>query len=72
MPTSKRNTDDDVRRYIEVVKKDVDKRLTDLKAELDDVQSKAAKLVKEQPLLALGMAFILGIAVGIAIANAGD
>jgi len=72
LPTSKRNTDDDVRRYIEVVKKDVDKRLTDLKAELDDVQSKAAKLVKEQPLLALGMAFILGIAVGIAIANAGD
>ena len=72
MPTSKRNTDDDVRQYIEVVKKDVDKRLTDLKAELDDVQSKAAKLVKEQPLLALGMAFILGIAVGIAIANAGD
>ena len=72
MPTSKRNTDDDVRQYIEVVKKDVDKRLTDLKAELDDVQSKAAKLVKEEPLLALGMAFILGIAVGIAIANAGD
>ena len=72
MPTSKRSTDEDVRQYIEVVKKDVDKRLTDLKAEMDDVQSKAAKLVKEQPLLALGMAFMLGIAVGIAIANAGD
>ena len=72
MPTSKRSTDEDVRQYIEVVKKDVDKRLTDLKAEIDDVQSKAAKLVKEQPLLALGMAFMLGIAVGIAIANAGD
>jgi len=72
LPTSKRSTDEDVRQYIEVVKKDVDKRLTDLKAEMDDVQSKAAKLVKEQPLLALGMAFMLGIAVGIAIANAGD
>jgi ElaB/YqjD/DUF883 family membrane-anchored ribosome-binding protein len=54
------------------VKNDLDKRLTDLKAEMDDVQRKAAKTVKEQPLLALGVAFVLGMAIGIALANAGD
>jgi ElaB/YqjD/DUF883 family membrane-anchored ribosome-binding protein len=54
------------------VKNDLDKRLTDLKAEMDDVQRKAAKTVKEEPLLALGVAFVLGMAIGIALANAGD
>lgn len=55
-----------------VVRKDVDKRLTDLKAEMDDLQKKAVKALNEQPLLVLGMAFMVGVAVGIALANAGD
>ena len=55
-----------------VIKRDVDKRLTDLKAEMDDVQKKAAKTLKEQPLLALGVAFVMGMAIGIALANSGD
>jgi len=55
-----------------VVRKDVDKRLTDLKAEMDDVQKKAAKALQERPLLILGMAFMVGIAVGVALANSGD
>lgn len=55
-----------------IVKSDLDKRLSDLKAQLDDVQRKAAKTVKEQPLLSLGVAFVLGMAIGIALANAGD
>ena len=50
----------------------MDRRLTDLKAEMDDVQKKAAKTVQEQPLLALGVAFVLGMAIGIALASAGD
>jgi ElaB/YqjD/DUF883 family membrane-anchored ribosome-binding protein len=57
---------------MKIVKSDLDKRLTELKAEMDDVQRKAAKTVKEQPLLALGVAFVLGMAIGIALANAGD
>ena len=57
---------------MKTVKSDLDKRLTDLKAEMDDVQRKAAKAVKEQPLLALGVAFVLGVAIGIALANSGD
>ena len=72
MPRKKPETNDDVRQYMRVVRKDVDQRLTDLKTEMDDVQKKAAKAVKEQPLLILGVAFLVGLAVGIALANSGD
>jgi ElaB/YqjD/DUF883 family membrane-anchored ribosome-binding protein len=58
--------------YMKSLRKDVDRRLTDLKAEMDDVQKKAAKTVQEQPLLALGIAFVMGMAIGIALASAGD
>jgi ElaB/YqjD/DUF883 family membrane-anchored ribosome-binding protein len=57
---------------MKIVKSDLDKRLSDLKAQVDDVQRKAAKTVKEQPLLSLGVAFVLGMAIGIALANTGD
>lgn len=70
MPRKKE--DNEVRQYMHVVRKDVDKRLTDLKAEMDDLQKKAVKALNEQPLLVLGMAFMVGVAVGIALANAGD
>jgi len=36
------------------------------------VQKQAVKTVNEKPLLALGVVFMIGVAVGIAIANAGD
>ena len=72
MPRKKPVADDDVRQYMRVVKKDVDERLTDLKAEMDDIQKKAAKALKEQPMLILGIAFLAGVAVGIALANSGD
>jgi len=68
----KKRTPEDARQYMQVVRKDIDKRLTDLKAELDDVQKQAVKAVNEKPLLVLGVAFMVGVAVGIAIANAGD
>jgi len=57
---------------VKSIGKDVDARLTDLKSEMDVVQRRAVKKVKEEPLLALGVAFIVGVAVGIALANAGD
>lgn len=68
----KKEDNEEVRQYMHVVRKDVDKRLTDLKAEMDDLQKKAVKALNEQPLLVLGMAFMVGVAVGIALANAGD
>jgi len=70
LPRKKEESDDI--QYMRAVRKDVDRRLTDLKSEVDDIQRKATKTVKEQPLLALGVAFIVGMAFGIAIANAGD
>ncbi len=54
------------------LRKDVDGRLTDLKSEMDDVQKKAAKTLKEQPMLTLGIAFLIGMAFGIALAKSGD
>ena len=71
MPRKKEATNE-VPPYVRVIKRDVDKRLTVLKDEVDDIQQKAAKTLKEQPLLALGVAFVLGMAIGIALANAGD
>ena len=62
----------DLQEYMKSLRTDVDKRLTDLKVELDDVQEKAAKKVVERPLLALGVAFAVGMAIGIALANASD
>jgi hypothetical protein len=57
----KREDTDEIPQYMRVIKKDMDKRLTVLKDEMDDVQKKAAKTLKEQPLLVLGVAFVLGM-----------
>lgn len=58
--------------YVKSLRKDVDSRLTDLKAEMDYVQKKAAKTMKERPMLALATVFIVGMAFGIALAKSGD
>ncbi len=55
--------------YVKDLRKDMDKRLSELKVELDDIQQKAAKTVSEQPMLALGVAFVAGMAVGIALSS---
>lgn len=65
----------EVRNLEEVVKslrKDMDKRLEDLKVQVNVVQEKATKTVKERPLLALGIAFVAGLAVGVALSKAND
>jgi len=62
----------EIQEYMMSFQTDMDKRFTDLKAEVDDIQQKAAKKVMERPLLALGVAFAVGMAIGIALANAGD
>ncbi len=68
----KKDVPSDVPKYMKSLRKDVDSRLTDLKAEMDDVQKKAVKTMKERPMLALGIAFIVGMAFGIALAKSGD
>lgn len=58
--------------YIKNLRKDMDTRLGDLKVELDDIQRKAARTMKDTPMLALGVAFIAGMALGIALSKSGD
>ena len=65
----------EVRNLEEVVKslrKDVDKRLDELKVQMNVAQQKATKTVKERPLLALGVAFVAGMAIGVALSKAND
>lgn len=58
--------------YVKDLKKDMDVRLGELKVELDDIQKKAVKKVSEQPMLALGVAFIAGMALGVVLSQSGD
>ena len=65
----------EVRNLEEIVKslrKDVDKRLEELKVQMNSAQQKATKTVAERPLLALGIAFVAGMAVGVALSKAND
>ena len=62
----------DTEAYVNDLRKDMDKRLSELKVELDDLQQKAVKTVSEQPMLALGVAFVAGMALGIALSQSGD
>ncbi len=62
----------DIEAYIKDLRKDMDKRLGELKVELDGIQQKAAKTVSEQPMLALGIAFVVGMALGIALSGSSD
>lgn len=61
-----------VEEYVKSLRKDMDKRLSELKVQMDTVQRTAAKTVTEQPLLALGVAFVVGMALGIALSRSSD
>lgn len=62
----------DIEDLVMNLRKDIDASLVDLKAQLNVVQKKATKTVTERPLLALGVAFVAGMAVGIAISKSAD
>jgi len=62
----------DIEQNVRELRKDVDKRLEELKAQMNVVTQKATKTVAERPLLALGVAFVAGMAVGIALSKASD
>jgi ElaB/YqjD/DUF883 family membrane-anchored ribosome-binding protein len=54
------------------LKKDIDARYVDLRAQVKDLQQKATKTVSERPLLALGVAFVVGMALGVALSRSKD
>ncbi len=62
----------DVEEYVKELRKDIDKRLDELKAQVNVISQRATKKVIERPLLALGVAFVAGMAVGVALSKSGD
>jgi ElaB/YqjD/DUF883 family membrane-anchored ribosome-binding protein len=58
--------------YVMDLRKDVDKRLSDLSEQLGPVRKRAARAVTRRPLLALGVAFTVGVMVGMALSNLKD
>ena len=62
----------DVEESVKSVRKDVDKRLDDLKGQMNALSQKATKTVVERPLLALAVTFVAGMAIGIALAKSSD
>jgi ElaB/YqjD/DUF883 family membrane-anchored ribosome-binding protein len=54
------------------LKKDLDARYVELRDQVKTLQQKTAKTVTERPLLALGVAFVVGMAFGIALSGSRD
>jgi ElaB/YqjD/DUF883 family membrane-anchored ribosome-binding protein len=54
------------------LRRDMDASLTELRAQVKDLQEKAGKTVAERPLLTLGVAFVVGMAFGIALSRSRD
>jgi len=54
------------------LKKDLDARYVELRDQVKDLQLKATKTVTERPVLALGVAFVVGMAFGIALSRSKD
>ena len=46
--------------------------MAELKVQIDDIQQKASKTVIRRPMLALSVAFVTGMAVGIALSKSND
>jgi ElaB/YqjD/DUF883 family membrane-anchored ribosome-binding protein len=62
----------DIEELVRNLRKDVDVQLADLKAQLNVAQKKATSEIEERPMLALGVAFIVGMAIGIALPRPSD
>ena len=54
------------------LKKDLDTRYVELRDQVKTLQQKTAKTVTERPLLALGIAFVVGMAFGVALSGSKD
>ena len=58
--------------YVKDLRSDIDKRLSDLREQMRPVRHKAAKTITERPLLAVSVAFLVGMAVGVALSKSKD
>jgi ElaB/YqjD/DUF883 family membrane-anchored ribosome-binding protein len=51
--------------YVKDLRRDMDKRLSDLKVQMGPVKHRAAKTMAERPLLAVGVVLLVGVALGV-------
>jgi ElaB/YqjD/DUF883 family membrane-anchored ribosome-binding protein len=58
--------------YVKDLRRDMDKRLSDLREQMSPVRNRAAKTITERPLLAVGVAFLVGMAVGVVLWKSKD
>jgi ElaB/YqjD/DUF883 family membrane-anchored ribosome-binding protein len=58
--------------YVKDLRSDIDERLSDLREQMRPVRHRAAKTITERPLLAVSVAFLVGMAVGVALSKSKD
>ena len=62
----------DIEDIVKSVRRDMDALLVDLKAQVNVAQKRAVKTVAERPMLALSVAFVAGMVVGVALSRSSD
>lgn len=58
--------------HVKQLRQEMDRRLAELKVQVDDIQQKASKTVMKRPMLALGVAFVTGMAIGLVLSKSND
>ena len=58
--------------YVKELRRDMDRTLAELKLQIRDIRQEASKTVTKRPMLALGVAFVAGMAIGIALSKSSD
>lgn len=72
MPKERETQLQDIEDVVKSVRKDMDSLLVDLKAQVNVAQKRAVKTLAERPMLALGVAFVAGMVVGVALSKSSD
>ena len=72
MPKGRDTQLNDIEDVVKSVRKDMDALLVDLKAQVNVAQKKAVKTVAERPMLALVVAFVAGMVIGVALSKSSD
>ena len=72
LPKERENQLQDIEDVVKSVRKDMDALLVDLRAQINVAQKRAVKTLSERPMLALGVAFVAGMVVGVALSKSSD
>ena len=56
--------------YVKDLRRDMDKRLSDLREQMGPVRHRTEKTISERPLLAVGVALLVGMALGVSFGMA--